>query len=312
MREWEDLVEQLRQSARDLDIALNEEGEPDAGAIHRAILAGLLSHVGLRREETREYTGARGARFVLSPGSVLARRLPRVGDGRRARADLAPVGPHGRERPAELDRAARAPPGRAHLQRAALGRTARGRDRDREGDAVRAAVVPGRTVPYARIDAAAARDLFLRHALLQGDWPAGETHAFVAENRRRIEEVHELENRARRRDLLAGEAPRLAFLHERVPAEVTGGAEFDKWWRELGDPQWLVYPRSVLVNSQASVDREGRPDHWREGDVELEARVPLRPGRGARRRDRRRARRRFTRCGRRTFSGSCRECAGSW
>jgi ATP-dependent helicase HrpA len=76
IREWQDLVGQLRSVARDLGIV--ESGEPaDPGPVHAALLAGLLSHVGVRREDGREYLGARNSRFVLAPGSALAKRPPR-------------------------------------------------------------------------------------------------------------------------------------------------------------------------------------------------------------------------------------------
>ncbi len=289
IREWEDLVEQLRQSARDLDIALNEEGEPDAGAIHRAILAGLLSHVGLRREETREYNGARGARFVLSPGSVLARRLPAwvmvaelVQTSRLWGHTAASV------QPSWIEPLARHLVVRTHseprwdAQRGAAITT-------EKATLYGLPIVPGRTVPYARIDAAAARDLFLRHALLQGDWPAGKTLAFVEQNRRRIEEVHELENRARRRDLLAGEA-HAAGVPRRARA---GGGD----WRR-GVRQVVARARRPAV-ARLSTLGAGEPGRARRprgaarplagGRPAARARVPLRPGRGARRRDRQRA-----------------------
>ena len=138
VREWQDLVGQIRQAAKSVKLELNQTpGEPPE--IHTALLAGLLSHVGLKDPVRREYAGARGARFMLFPGSVHRAQAADVGDGRRARGDVAAVGADGgADRPA-LDRAARPAPDQAHLRRAALVAQARLRRRHGAGDALRPA-----------------------------------------------------------------------------------------------------------------------------------------------------------------------------
>ena len=78
IREWQDLTGQLRSIARDLGIRESDDREPaDPARVHAALLAGLLSHIGLREGESREYQGARNVKFVLAPGSVLTKRPPR-------------------------------------------------------------------------------------------------------------------------------------------------------------------------------------------------------------------------------------------
>ena len=106
--------------------------------------------------------------------------------------------------------------------------------RARAGDVVRPADRATRTVPYGRIDPAAARELFIRRALVEGDWD--QRHAFMRENERRVEEVEALEARARRRDLLASEAKRAAFFDERIPQDVVSGRHFDRWWKQRARP----------------------------------------------------------------------------
>src|SRR6202012_5833040 len=103
-------------------------------------------------------------------------------------------------------------------------------------------IVQSRTVQYGRIDPAAARELFIRRALVEGDWD--QHHAFMRENERRVEEVEVLEARARRRDLLASEAVRAAFFAARVPEDVLSGRHFDRWWKRERQrrPDLLHYP----------------------------------------------------------------------
>ncbi|MGN6188063.1 MAG: ATP-dependent RNA helicase HrpA, partial [Conexibacter sp.] len=206
IREWQDLVGQLRQAAKAIGVATNAAAaEPDA--IHRALLAGLLSHVGVRdaapadarrpvrgRRPLTEYTGARGARFALSPGSGLARRPP---DWAMV-AELVETNRLWGHTAARIDPAWIEPVAPAHLLRHAYG--------EPRWDARRGAamadervtlyglpIVPARAVPYARVDPAGARELFLRRALVAGEWDA--RHDFMSENARRIAEVEALEDR---------------------------------------------------------------------------------------------------------------------
>ena len=138
VREWQDLVEQLREAAKGVGVRFNRTPAEPAD-IHRALLSGLLSHVGVKDERGREYPGARGARFAIFPGSGLFKKPPswvmvaelvettRLWGRVAARIDPRRRGAAGR------------PPGQAHLQRAALGSAPRVGGGDRAGDAVRAA-----------------------------------------------------------------------------------------------------------------------------------------------------------------------------
>jgi len=133
-------------------------------------------------------------------------------------------------------------------------------------------IVEGRTVAYGRIDPGLSRELFIRRALVERDWDT--RHAFFAENGRRLEEVAALEDRARRRDLLAGDDELFAFFDARIPEEVVSAGHFDRWLREA-EPD-LVYPRELLV--RGTVDEGGRPTTWRQGDLELELGYRFEPG----------------------------------
>src|SRR4051812_12985525 len=202
VREWQDLVSQLRQAAKGVGITINREpAEPDA--IHRALLAGLLSHVGLKDARGREYQGARGTRFALFPGSGLARSTPEwvmvaelMETSRLWGLQAARIDPKWIEPLAE------------HLVNRTYSEP-RWEPRRAQGVATERVtlyglpIVTGRRVAYGRIAPVLSRELFTRRALVEGEWDA--RHAFVEENRRRIEEVRALEERTRRRDLLAGD-----------------------------------------------------------------------------------------------------------
>ena len=138
VREWQDLHGQLRSVARDLGIRRNPPtDEPDADRVHTALLAGLLSHIGLKQGDTREYLGARGTRFAIFPGLGAGQEAAAVGDGRRAGRDLAAVGPGGGPDRARVGRGPGRPPGQAELRRAALVEVAGGGHGHRAGHPVR-------------------------------------------------------------------------------------------------------------------------------------------------------------------------------
>ena len=123
-------------------------------------------------------------------------------------------------------------------------------------------IVAGRAVAYGRIDPALSRDLFIRRALVEGEWDT--RHHFFAENRRLIEEVEALEERARRRDILVDDQTLYDFYAARVPETVVSGAHFDRWWRDerRTRPDLLTFTRELLINPAAAEDVAGRPDTW--------------------------------------------------
>jgi ATP-dependent helicase HrpA len=268
IREWQDLVAQLEDAAREVGLTLNDT-PADAPEIHAALLAGLLSHLGVKDAAGREYTGARGARFALFPGSALARRGP-------AWVMVAELVETSRlwGRTAAAVEIGRVEALAEHLIKRSYGEPYW----DRRRAAVVAAeqvtlyglpIVASRTVPYGRIDPAVARELFIRRALVAGDWD--EHHAFMRENERRVEEVEALEARARRRDLLAGESVRAAFFDARVPADVISGRHFDRWWRDArrAEPALLDYPMDLLIAGDVAPNDRDRPSLWRQGQLDL-------------------------------------------
>ena len=276
IREWQDLVGQLRSIARDLGIV--ESDEPADGArVHAALLAGLLSHVGMRREDTREFLGARNSHFVLAPGSVLTKRPPRwvvvaelVETSRLYGRTAARIAPEAVERVA--------------------GDLAQRTYSEPHWDANRGEVLAyervtlyglplaaRRRVGYARVEPAVARELFIRHALVQGEWQT--RHHFFRDNVRLRTELEELEERARRRDLLVGDDDVYALYDSRIPTDVVSARHFDAWWKKQRHktPDLLTFTRDELLRRDDAAGGD-RPGTWRTGDVELPLTYRFEPG----------------------------------
>lgn len=279
IREWQDLVGQLRSIARDLGIVEDAASEDpaDPARVHAALLAGLLSHVGMRREDTREYLGARNSHFVLAPGSALTKRPPRwvvvaelVETSRLYGRTAARIQPEVVERVAgDLVQRTYSEP---------------------HWDAERAGVMAyervtlyglplaaRRRVGYARIEPVVARELFIRHALVEGQWHT--RHHFFADNARLRAELEELEERARRRDLLVGDDDVYALYDARIPADVVSARYFDAWWKKQRHktPDLLTFTRTDLLRTDEAADAD-RPSTWRTGDVALPLTYRFEPG----------------------------------
>ena len=269
VREWQDLNGQLRSAARAADVPLSSEpGAPDD--IHRSILAGLLSHIGLRDRAKRDYQGARGARFAIFPGSGLAKKQP---DWVMA-AELVETSRLWARECARIDPRWIEPLAR-HLVRRETG--------DERWDEQRAQVVGteritlhglpigSRTVPIED------REAFIRHALVQGEWNTPGRHLpFIAENVRRIAEVEAIEERTRQRGLLAPDSVLADFFAERLGEHVVSGRTFDRWYRDQ-PADVLVFPRELLRTDATDPDA-GRPETWKQGEHELRLSYRFEPG----------------------------------
>ncbi len=282
VREWQDLHTQVKQAAKraGLDVTRgSRHGQLDADAVHQALLAGLLSHVGVRDEQRREYLGARGARFGISPGSTLFRRQPQfvmaeeLVETTRLWARMA----------ARIDPAWAEELG-AHLVKR---QHSEPRWSARRGSAVATErvtlygvpLVVGRTVGLGTIDPALARDLFIRHALVEGDWSS--RHAFRADNAALLERLGKLEARTRRRDLVVDDNALVAFYDQRIPASVVSGRHFDTWWKKARrhDPDLLTFTEDLLLREAAgTVVGADYPTTWQQGEHALTVTYRFEPG----------------------------------
>ncbi len=273
VREWQDFESQLRQVCKELRVEVGRpstEGEPpDSDAIHQALLAGLLSHVGVLEERDRkergprEYLGARGSRFAIFPGSSLKGVNPPflmagelVETGRLWARQNAAIKPEWAERLG------------AHLVK----RTYSEPHWSKKRAAVMAyervtlygvPLVADRLVQYGRIDRELSRELFIRHALVYGEWTTN--HRFYRENLRLLEEAEELEHRARRRDIVVDEHTLFDFYDARIGPEVVSGAHFDSWWKQVRrrDPDLLTFDPAMLTHATIEEVRESDyPQTW--------------------------------------------------
>jgi ATP-dependent helicase HrpA len=274
VREWQDLVGQLRTIARGLDIVEQDEPAPP-DRVHAALLAGLLSHIGLREGDSRDYLGARNSRFVLAPGSVLTKRPPRW----IVVADLVETTRlYGRT-------AARIEP---EAVEGIAGDLVQRTYSEPHWDAQRGAamayervtlfgmpLVARRRVGYSNVEPEIARELFLRHALVEGDWQT--RHRFFAANQELRRELEEIEERARRRDLLVSDDEIFAFFDARVPPNVVSARHFDAWWKKArhDTPDLLSLTRDDLLHREAD---DETLETWRAGDLALPVSYRFEPG----------------------------------
>ncbi|MEO6712700.1 MAG: ATP-dependent RNA helicase HrpA [Mycobacteriales bacterium] len=276
MREWQDLYGQLRSAARGIGIHPGDE-RATPQRVHVSVLAGLLSHIGMRDVEKKDYLGARGARFAVFPGSALYRKPPRfamaaelVETSRLWGRIVARIEPEWVE------------PLAAHL----VTRTYNEPHWEARHGAVVAyekvtlygvPLVSARKVTYSEVDPELCRELFIRHALVEGDWRTH--HAFFAHNRALLDEIEALEHRARRRDLVISDDEIFAFYDEHIPADVVSGRHFDTWWKteRRARPDLLTFSREMLTAGNAVADNE-YPDTWPYGDLQLELRYQFDPG----------------------------------
>jgi ATP-dependent helicase HrpA len=288
-REWQDVHGQLAEISRQIDLgdrsdrygperpgrARTSPGRParaDRGEgagrarraeVHQALLSGLVTQVGVREGERADFSGPRGARFAIWPGSVLAKKSPRwvmaaelVETGRLWGRIVAPV------RPQWVERAA------SHLLKWSYSEPEWDSRRGAAFVSARATlhgltVVPGRRVELSRLDRARAREMFIRYALVEGDWD--DEPSFARQNRELLDESQALLQRARRHEPLAGEEALSRFYSSRLGPEVTSGQAFRAWWGRSGERPsggLVATPEELWGPSLVDVDLTSFPDVW--------------------------------------------------
>ncbi|MFE3636949.1 ATP-dependent RNA helicase HrpA [Streptomyces cellostaticus] len=281
IREWQDIYTQLRTVAKQMGIHLAEEEAP-ADRVHVSLLAGLLSHIGMKDVKDgnkNEYLGARNAKFAVFPGSALFRRQPRfVMSAELVETSRLWARVNAKIEPEWVE------PLAGHL----LKRTYSEPHWEKDQAAVMAyekvtlygvPIVAQRKVNYGRIDPEASRELFIRNALVEGDWRTH--HKFFADNRRLLSEVEELEHRARRRDIVVDDETLFDFYDQRVPEHVVSGAHFDSWWKRKRheQPEFLDFERAMLIRESAeAVTKADYPDTWRQGPLKFRVTYQFEPG----------------------------------
>ncbi|WP_257721083.1 ATP-dependent RNA helicase HrpA [Lacimicrobium alkaliphilum] len=266
LREWQDIVSQLKQGIVELGFRLNSE-EADYEVIHQAMASGLLSHIGFKDKE-REYLGARNSRFMIFPGSGVAKAAPKwvmaaelVETSRLFARDVAKIDPTWLERLAShLTKSHYSEPYWSKKQGAVMAMervTLFGLD-----------IVRERRVNYSRLDPVISRDIFIREALVNLDTKLNQE--FLTHNQQLVEQVEELEAKSRRRDILVDEEHLVAFYQQRLPQDICTEAGFRKWWSRQQDKDCLKFRLDELMQQDADhISALDYPDHWQQGNLRL-------------------------------------------
>ncbi|MCI9856936.1 DUF3418 domain-containing protein [Microbacterium proteolyticum] len=277
------------------------EGHAAGDAIHRSILSGLLSHLGILDARTMaqtkdrktpgdarpvkgEYIGARGARFAIFPGSGLKKKRPAavmaaelVETSRLFARTVAAVDPAWAEdlAPDLVKRSLSEP----HWSKDAGSAAAY-----EKVTLFGVELVGRRRVQLARFDRPLAREMFVRHALVEGEWdPSVLDKRLTAFLRRNVEQrrlLEKIEERERRRDILIGDEAVFAFYNARIPADVTDVRSFETWWKDAvtRTPNLLDLRESDLTGDRAQGDDRAFPARWRQGDQTLNLAYRFEPG----------------------------------
>jgi ATP-dependent helicase HrpA len=267
VREWQDLFAQLRQLARPLGISLDNKRLADPvgnhDGIHISLLSGLLSHIGILDERKREYAGARGTRFAIFPGSALFKKSPTfvmaaelVETSRLWARVAARFDPLWAEQVApDLVKHSYSEPHWSTRQGAVMAYE--------KVTLYGVPIIAQRRINYGKVDPVVARELFIRHALVEGDWKTH--HKFFHRNRALLQEVEELEARMRRRDLMVDDETLFEFYDARIGPDVVSERHFDKWWKDARqeNPDLLDYDTSLLLSDDAdNLDVSAYPKTW--------------------------------------------------
>lgn len=278
VREWQDVYFQIHQSMREMDYKLNAE-PANYQCVHSAILVGLLSHIGIKDQEKHEYQGARNARFNIFPASGLFKKQPKwimvaelVETSKLWGRIAAKIQPEWIE------------PLAKHL----IKRTYSEPHWSKKQAAVMAyekvmlygvPIVPKRLVNYSSIDEPLCREIFIRSALVEGDWET--KHAFFKQNRKLLLEVEELEHKSRRRDILVDDEELFEFYDQRVGTDVVSGRHFDAWWKKASKetPELLNFEKEMLFKGDAShVTDLDYPNFWHQNGIKLKISYQFEPG----------------------------------
>ena len=273
VREWQDLFQQLRQLAKPLGIKITPGPADPVGhhdAIHMSLLAGLLTNIGVYDERRREYQGTRNTRFSVFPGSALFKKTHSwimsaelVETSRLWARTNAAIEPEWLETlaPGLIKRTYSEP----HWSASAGSVIAYERV-----TLFGLPIITERRVLYGRIDAELSRELFIRHALVEGDWRTH--HKFFHRNRQRLNEVERLQTRLRRHDLLVDDDTLFDFYAARLPDTITNERDFDRWWRtkRSQDPTLLDFdPDQLLAADKTTLDTKAFPTTFVHGNLEL-------------------------------------------
>ena len=278
VREWRDIHSQLQSVATEHGWRVNAK-EPTYEQLHQSMLAGLLGNIGVKSDEDESYLGARGIRFWRHPGARLSKKPGRwivaaelVETTRLYARGIAAIEP--RWLPALAGHLIKTQLLEPHWEKKAAQVIALER-----ATLYGIVIYANRRVDFGTIDPPAAREIFIREALVAGDW---ETRLpFAAANRKLIAQVEELEHKSRRQDVLVDDDLIFAFYDQQVPADVHNGQSFERWYREevKRQPRLLMLSRDELMRHEAAgITTAAFPKTIRLGGVDCAASYLHEPG----------------------------------
>ncbi|WVI91614.1 ATP-dependent RNA helicase HrpA [Shewanella oncorhynchi] len=269
VREWQDLYAQLKQAVHDLKWRLNDT-PANYDSLHRALLSGLLSHVGFK-DNNNEYLGARNRKFFVFPGSPLAKKGPKwimaaelTETSRLFARCCAKIEPEWLE------------PLAAHLIKKSY---VEPHFEAKPGSVIALenqglyglTVVHRRKVQYGPIDPVEAREIFIRSALAEGQLQTQE--AFFVANQKLLEDIESLEHKSRRRDILVDEQVLVDFYEPRIPEGIYNAQLFFGWWKKVKreQPDLLDFSKALLMQRNADhISTLDFPDTWHKGNLRLQ------------------------------------------
>ena len=251
VREWRDIHSQLLTVVTEHKWRINTQAA-SYEQVHKSMLAGLLGNIGWKMEDEEVYLGARGIKFYRHPGAHLKKRPGRwivaaelVETTRLFGRGIANIDPPWIEEVA------------GHLLRKQLLDPHWEKKEARVTAFERATlyglvVYSGRRVDFAKVDPVGAREVFIREALVAGQWES--RLPFLAANRKLVREVEGLEHKSRRQDVLVADALIYAFYDAQLPADVASGQGFEHWYRGASGatPQLLFLTREELMRHRAA------------------------------------------------------------
>ena len=269
IREWQDVYTQIRQTIKQLAFPINSKAA-DYISLHTSLLSGLLSHIGMKEIEKREYIGARNIKFAIFPNSALFKTQPkwcivselvetsRLWGRTAAKIEsewIEPIAQH-------LIKYSYSEPRWSKKQGTTIA--------NEKVTLFGLPIVANRIVNYSKIDPVLSRSLFIRHALVEGDWLTN--HKFYKQNQKLIKEVEDLEHKSRRQDILIDDDELYEFYDKRIDDSVISTKHFDSWWKQKqkSQPDYLNIEKEMLIKQSAQlVNLSDFPDFWYQDNFKL-------------------------------------------
>ncbi|EPE37451.1 ATP-dependent RNA helicase hrpA [Candidatus Photodesmus katoptron] len=278
VQEWQNIYLKLQQIMIKLNFKLNDEVSSYSN-IHRSILVGFLSYIGIRDRSKNEYQGVRKIRFSIFPASSIFKRQPKW----VVSAELFETSKLWGRIVAKIQ-----PKWIIEIAKHLVRRSYSEPYWSKEGEVAMAyekVVLYGLTilsrnpVDYSAIDLSLSREIFLRNALVDGNWKA--EHTFLKQNLKLRQEIEALEHKLRRRDILLSDAQLFKFYDQRVAKEVVSGRHFSDWWKKTikNNSELLQFKKQMLFrNDRSDFIASDYPNVWHQNDLSFKLSYKFNPG----------------------------------